>query len=237
VTGGVRTALRGIGQTLVTAGVVVLLFAAYELYGTGIATARAQHELLGQLRHHWAAAAGAGRAAQGVTPTVGASPAPVVPAAKDGQALAVLRIPRLGRDWTPRVVVEGVTLADLRSGPGHYPGTALPGQVGNFAVAGHRATHGNGFFKLNELRAGDAVVVETAGMWFTYRVSSTELVDPSDVAVIAAVPDHPGQRPTQPMVTLTTCDPWYSATHRLIVHGLLQSATVKSAGLPAALRS
>lgn len=228
-----RTALRGLGQTLITAGLVVLLFAAYEVYGTGIATSRAQSHLLSGLHHRWAAVDGPDPVPQAVT---SAAPRPVAPA-KPGQGLAILRIPRFGKDWTPRVVVEGVSLADLSEGPGHYPGTALPGQVGNFAVAGHRATHGNGFFRMNEMRAGDAVVVETADRWFTYRVTSTELVDPTDIAVIAPVPGFPGRAPTQRLVTLTTCDPWYSATHRLIVHGLLQSTTLKTAGPPAALAS
>jgi sortase A len=133
------------------------------------------------------------------------------------------------------VIVEGVSVADLRVGPGHYPGTALPGQVGNFAVAGHRATHGNGFMRLNELVPGDLVVVEVQDAWLTYRVTGHEVVDPSDVSVIAPVPGDPGVPPTQPLITLTTCDPWYSAAHRLIVHGKLQSVTPKSAGLPAAL--
>jgi len=224
----IRTAARGIGQALVTAGLVVLLFAAYELWGTGIATGRAQSQLLHQLRHRWPDPA---------APRPPGAPAPVVAVApvKPGQGLVILRIPRLGPNWTPRVVVEGVSAADLRDGPGHYPGTALPGEVGNFAVAGHRATHGNGFFRLNEMRAGDAVVVETASTWFTYRVTSTELVLPTDVAVIAPVPDRPGARPTQRQVTLTTCDPWYSATRRLIVHGLLSLVSPKSAGPPPAL--
>ncbi len=228
-----RTFVRGLGQVFITAGLVILFFAAYELYGTGIATGRAQHQLTQAIRHDWSS---------GPTAIPTAGPALLAPDAgvtqvPRGRPLAVLRIPRFGKGWTPRVIVEGVTLADLRIGPGHYPTTALPGQIGNFAVAGHRATHGNGFFKMDQMRIGDAIVVETRLMWLTYRVSGTELVLPTTVAVIAAVPDKPGAVPAQRMITLTTCDPWYSATHRLIVHGVLLAATPKSAGLPPALRS
>lgn len=222
-----RTLINGVGQLLITAGLVILLFVVYELYGTGIATGQAQHHLTETLRHNWAAAPRTGQN----TPDAG------VIAVKTGQPLAVLRIPRFGKHWIPRVIVEGVSLADLRIGPGHYPKTALPGQVGNFAVAGHRASHGNGFLKMDEIRIGDPIVVETSRMWLTYRVTGIEIVRPQNLAVIAPVPDRPNAVPSERMITLTTCDPWYSALHRLIVHGMLQAATPKSAGLPPALRS
>ncbi|MEP6853477.1 MAG: class E sortase [bacterium] len=214
-----RTFARGVGELFITLGLLILLFTVYDFYGTGIATSREQGTLSQDLHERWK--------------RPGAKPDTVDPI-RIGLGLAVLRIPRFGKGWV-KVVVEGVSLADLRKGPGHYPGTSVPGAVGNFAVAGHRATHGNGFFRMNEMRAGDAVVVETRDTWFTYRVTSSELVLPSDVAVLAPVPDHPGVVPTQRMLTLTTCDPWYSATHRLIVHGILESAAPKSAGPPSAL--
>jgi sortase A len=214
-----RTFVRGAGQLFITAGLIVLLFTVYEMYGTGITTSRQQSTLSRDLHERWRRPPN--------------RPGTVAPADL-GTGLAVLRIPRLGKDWV-KVVVEGVSPSDLRAGPGHYPGTALPGQVGNFAVAGHRATYGNGFLRMNEMRPGDAVVVETRDMWFTYHVSSSEVVDPTDLAVIAPVPDQPGVTPTRRMVTLTTCDPWFSATHRLIVHGVLVASLPKSAGLPAAL--
>ncbi len=222
-----RRYVRGLGELLVTAGLVILLFTVYEVYGTGIATSRAQSNLTDTLRERW-------RHSPVRVPRPG-HPGPGVPVVRLGDGLAILRIPHFGKDWA-KVVVEGVSLGDLREGPGHYPGTALPGQIGNFSVAGHRATHGNGFFRLNELHQGATVVVETRDTWLTYRVTTTEIVDPTDIAVIAPVPDRPGVRPSKRMITLTTCDPWYSAEHRLIVHGLLASVEPKSRGLPAALK-
>ncbi|PZS35912.1 MAG: class E sortase [Pseudonocardiales bacterium] len=219
-----RTFVRGLGQLFVTAGLIIVLFTVYELYGTGFATSRAQAGLARDLRQRWQ---------QPVPARPPGAAGPIDPV-QIGTGLAVLRIPRFGKDWI-KVVIEGVSLSDLRDGPGHYPGSALPGAVGNFAVAGHRASHGNGFLRMNEMRGGDAVVVETRDAWFTYRVISTEVVDPTDTAVIAPVPDRPGVVPTQRMITLTTCDPWYSATHRLIVHGVLESAIAKSAGRPPAV--
>jgi sortase A len=86
----------------------------------------------------------------------------------------VLRIPRLG-DWNdrPPVVVEGVSTSDLKKGPGHIPGTALPGELGNVVLSGHRTTYGAPFERFDELRPGDAVVVETRDTWFTYTVTGT----------------------------------------------------------------
>lgn len=215
--------LRTTGEVLITLGVVVLLFVAYELWVTDLRNAGTQRRLHQQLTHTWQAPA-APRTGQPVT----------IPAVSLGQGLGVLHIPRFGRGYDP-VIVEGVSTADLQEGPGHYPGTALPGQVGNFVVSGHRTTYGHPFNRLDELRPGDAVVVETRDAWFTYTVTSLEVVDPTDVAVILPVPDRPGQRPTERLLTFTTCNPKYSAAQRLVLHGRLTAAVGKPAPAPAAL--
>jgi sortase A len=232
-----RAVARGAGELLITLGVVVLLFTGYELFGTGIGEARAQHQLLDQLHDQWQHGGTSAVPQPTASGKKGTPKATTLTGPSLGSGLAILRIPRFGADWTPRVVVQGVSLADLRRGPGHYPTSALPGQLGNFAVAGHRATHGNGFFKMNELRPGDPVVVETRDTWFTYRVTGSTRVLPTDVGVVLPVPGHPGAKPTQRLLTLTTCDPWWSSAHRLIVSGVLQSSLPKSKGLPPALQA
>jgi len=153
-----------------------------------------------------------------------------------GEALAVLRIPRLG-DWNddPPVVVEGVGVPDLKKGPGHMPGTALPGELGNVVLSGHRTTYGAPFERLDELQPGDAVVVETRDIWFTYTVRGSQVVAPSAVEVTHPVPGDPDAEPTQRLLTMTTCHPKYSARQRLIVSAELTASEPKSAGLPAAL--
>lgn len=156
------------------------------------------------------------------TPTVSVPPKPDLTAPPEGNPLLRLRVPSIGLDW---IVVQGVDLADLAKGPGHYPGTAMPGQVGNFAVAGHRTTHGAPFFRIGELRAGDVITAQVAGATYTYRVSSREIVDPSQVSVVAPVPDRPGVMPTERLLTLTSCNPKYSARQRMIVHARLVSST------------
>ncbi|HET7405690.1 MAG TPA: class E sortase [Mycobacteriales bacterium] len=215
-----RAAARGLGEFLLTAGFVILLFVAYELWFTGFYTAQQQHDLRNQLQHEWALP----------VPRSG----PGIQEVALGQGVAILRIPRLGSDYV-KVVVEGVNHDDLKKGPGHYPGTAMPGQIGNFVVSGHRTTYGAPFNRLDELQVNDAIVVETRTMWFTYHVTSKEVVLPTDIDVIAPVPDHPGQKPTKAYLTFTTCHPKYSASHRLIVHGILVDAKPKVDGLPVAL--
>jgi sortase A len=217
------TFLRGVGQTLITAGVVILLFVAYELYFTGIETARDQHHLANVIEKEWEAGHGAY-----TTPQDLLKPIPI------GTGVAVIRVPRFGRDWA-KVVVEGVRVSDLRKGPGHYPGTALPGQVGNFVISGHRTTYGAPFNRVDELRVGDAIVIETRDTWYTYRVSTTEIVRPSAIEVTYPVPHRLGEKPKAAMITLTSCNPKYSARTRIIVYGALQEKLAKTAGTPPAL--
>ena len=223
-----RAVLRGLGELLVTAGLVVLLFVVYQVYWTNVESDRAQAQITDSLQKTW-------KAAPDPTPSPGTTTAPALQAPSDGTGFALIRIPRLGSGWV-KPVVEGVTLPDLHRGIGHYPDTALPGQVGNFAVAGHRATNGEPFRDLNEVKVGDSIVLETQDMWFVYVVDKTFKVLPTGTWVIDPVPGQPrGTTPTQKLVTLTTCDPRWGHTRRLIVSGHLVDQQPKSAGRPSAL--
>lgn len=219
----VRAVTGVLGELLVTAGVLVLGFVAWQVWGTGVATAHSQDALRGQLREqfsHGGAAPRGGRSGPGAPAGSSVRPGPPVAPPPEGHALLRLRIARIGVDW---VVVEGVALHDLAEGPGHYPESVMPGQVGNFAVAGHRTTHGAPFFRIGELHAGDTVTAQVVGSTYTYRVTSREVVSPTDVGVVAPVPDRPGVAPTQRLLTLTSCNPQYSARQRIVVHAVLVS--------------
>jgi sortase A len=216
----VRTGLRGLGQTLITLGVVVLLFCVYSLYVTNLYTAQEQGRLDDRLTESWAAAPA----------STATAPVPVA----IGQPWGALRIPALGEDYR-KVVVEGVGVEELKSGPGHYPGTAEAGQVGNVVVSGHRTTYGAPFERFGELTAGMPVVVETRDTWFTYRILRTEIVAPTAVEVTYAVPGDAAAVPTRRLLTLTTCHPKYSAKQRLIVTAELESTMAKADGLPPVL--
>jgi sortase A len=212
------------GEVLITLGAILLLYCVYQLFWTNIESRFAQDSLRHDLTKAW----------QDPARQPGLQATEALTAPPPGKPLAIIHIPRLGADFS-RVVVEGVRLADLARGPGHYPGTALPGQVGNLAIAGHRATNGEPFRRLNVLGKGDVVVLETRDTYYTYVVDSSEIVEPTTVNVILPVPNAPGVRPVRPLLTLTTCHPRWASTHRLIVYAHLQVQQPKSAGLPPAL--
>jgi sortase A len=120
-------------------------------------------------------------------------------------------------------------------GVGHYPGTAMPGAVGNFSVAAHRTTYGKPFNRIAELVVGDPVVVRTEDTWYVYRVTGTQIVGPSDVSVIAPDPADPAAEPTQRTMTMTTCHPMFSARERYVVHLTLDYWAPTSGPAPAEL--
>lgn len=213
----VRRAVHWVGEVLITLGVVALLFVAYLVFWTNVqADARAQ-TLTDDLLQRWDRAHATGTADPGAVAMVA------------GQPFAIMRIPRLGAGWSSPVI-EGVTLPDLAEGVGHYPGTAGPGQLGNFSVAGHRRTHGQPFANLQMLRPGDKIVVETATAVYVYQVDNdpnATIVLPTDVWVIEPVPGKPAATPTRALITLTTCNPTWNSTHRMIVFGHLISTRLK----------
>jgi sortase A len=194
-----RVIARSTGEALITFGVIVLLLAAYEIWGkTAIVNAHQN-----DLNRQWD------------NSVVGPSQ-PAGPALPPGFALARLYIPKLKLHW---VVVEGVDLRDIRYAPGHYPGTALPGQVGNFSVAGHREL--GIFWDLNEVRPGDDVIVETKTNWFVYQVFQNHIVTPTSIEVVAPVPNQPGAKPVDKDMTMTTCNPRGANYQRMAVHAKL----------------
>ncbi|MDQ2724318.1 MAG: sortase [Actinomycetota bacterium] len=205
--GPVRRGVRELGLGLITAGVIILAFVAYQLLGTNLTEAHNQS----RLKSNFLAAPAGPVSAD--APTVGGAG----PSAPSGGAIDHLVIPKIGVDT---YVVEGIAENDLVNGPGHYSQTVLPGQNGNAAIAGHRTTYGAPFFRLNELSPGDDIdITARGGTQFRYQVTGSTVVSPDDVGVLDPTPDA--------RLTLTTCNPRFSATSRLIVVG-------KLVGLPVA---
>lgn len=202
-----RTAIGALGRVLITVGLLILLFVAYQLWGTGIYTARAQDDLESDFEEQLEVAS--------TTTTNPLAPPPL----PQGEAVARLRIPEIGLDW---IVVNGVQTDDLKKGPGHYPETPLPGEIGNAAIAGHRTTYGAPFHRLDELSTGDEILVTTLAGTYRYTLRENPfVVGPSQVEVLLPTPELgiDGQ-PTgafDSQLTLTTCHPKYSASQRLIV--------------------
>lgn len=222
-----RTAALGLGELLVTAGMVLLLFVVYEVYVTDFLTAQRQDQLSTELREEWAADPEAERG-------------PITPL-EIGDAFGVLRIPRLGEDYT-RVVLEGTEEEQLSQGPGHYVDSALPGEQGNLALAGHRVGKGSPFLDLDAMRPGDPVVVETRDSWFVYRVLGDDdpsgipgmhVVSPTAVEVVSPTPNAAVTAAASgAYLTLTTCHPRYSARQRLVVHARLDGGAISKAEYP-----
>lgn len=216
------------GELLITLGVLLLLFVAWQLWWTDILADQAQSKLADSVRSGWSQQEVEHRPPPG-EPQVLPEPA------ESGQVFGMLHVPRFGAQWQPRPILQGISLAVLEDGIGHYEGTAMPGQIGNFAIAGHRVTYGRPMWQAEELQAGDAIVVETEQGWYTYRVTGHEIVRPNQVEVIEPVPNQPGVAPTQRVLTITACHPKFSARERLIVHATYEEWQPRSYGEPDSL--
>lgn len=205
-----------VGVALVVAGLAVLGYVAWQLFGTNVVAHHAQQRIVEQTQKAWEAegAAGASGTASGVE--------------LDG-ASALVRIPRFGKDYVIPVQ-EGVSDRVLAEGYGHFDGSAAPGRVGNYALAAHRVTHGEPLRDMPRLRPGDEIVVETRNATDTYRLDTDPnalVVTFNDVWVVDPLPHNPrggvepAQRPGQRLITLTTCAELFHTDNRLIAFGHL----------------
>ena len=242
---GLGSLLLGVvGEVLITLGVVLALFVVWQLWWTDVVADAEKDRIIAEL--DWVrtvedlpdAVEPVPTATEPVAPPVEqrTDPAPVPDVPPHATTFASLRIPRWGADYVA-LISQGTSRRDVLDvlGIGHYEGTAMPGEIGNFAVAGHRTTYGKPLSRVAELQVGDPLVVQTADTWYVYRVTETLIVDPSEVGVILPVPSQPGVVPSQAMMTLTTCHPMYSAAERFIVHATLESWLPVAEGTPVEL--
>jgi sortase A len=217
---------------MITTGVILLLFVGYQLLWTNYSAAQAADQASSKVQQQWATLG---------TPTpTDDGPREATPAADQpaiGTPFGLMYIPRLRDKVWGLPLIQGVGPDELARGIGHYVGTAMPGELGNFATAGHRATHGEPLRNIDQLEKGDKVVVETGTQWFTYELDEWKIVSPADVWVIDPVPGEPGATPTEALITLTSCNPRWASTERYIWWGKLVDTTSKAAGnRPAALK-
>ncbi|GHF43494.1 hypothetical protein GCM10010218_26010 [Streptomyces mashuensis] len=222
-------ATRAVGELFITLGTVLLLFVAYQLWWTNVIAHRQAGGAASDLRDSWAnAGAGHDRDAGEFSP---------------GQGFAILYIPALD---VKAPIAQGVGKHQVldRGMVGHYagdggPATAMPwDRQGNFALAGHRNTHGEPFRYVNRLKPGDKIVVETANAFYTYEMTSRlDQTSPANVRVIDPVPAGSGFTRPGRYITLTTCTPEFTSTYRLIVWGKMVEERPRSKGKPDALVS
>ena len=254
-----RWVVGHVGRMLITLGLLMFGFVAYQLWGTAIQEARSQDALKSAFEQVLAE--------QGITPdtiapapvtsvaapttavtgsvavsTPDSAPTPVttinpsgsvqpsaaepvrqeLPRIEEGAPIAQIKIPTIG---VSKVIVAGVSMQDLRKGPGHFPNTPFPGQLGNVAIAGHRTTYGQPFLLLDELKAGDPIEITTIlGDSYVYLVTGAEEVGKNDYFIIT------DSDPTKATLTLITCTPIGTASRRLIIHAELEVARSSDVG-------
>ncbi|MEV5593395.1 class E sortase [Streptomyces sp. NPDC052496] len=228
-----RLVVRTVSEVCVTVGTLIVLFVVYVLYWTGVRADSAMDGEIGALQDRWSTG-----------PVAPASPKDAAgqpggparqPRYENGRSFAVMYIPRFGADWS-KPVLEGTGTDVLKKGLGHYDRTARLGETGNFAVAGHRRTYGDPFKDFPALRPGDAVVLTDGATWYTYRIDRHPYRTlPTDIGVIDAVPRKSGYNGPGRYLTLTTCEPEWGHSHRLIVWAHLDSTQPVERGRPSAL--
>jgi len=232
------TFISVVGELLLTAGMLVLLFVSWQMWIGDVIIGAENNAKGAELSAQWAE-----------MPPPEPPPAvqqgdetvyepPVLPHPEDAEVFANMRIPRFGDDYN--VHIAGGTTRERtldRLGIGLYEQSKMPGQVGNFSLAGHRTTWGKPFNRIDELRLDDALVIETEVGWYTYRFRNMQYVKPSAGDVLLDVPQMPQLAPSDRFITLTACSPLYSLAERIIAYGVFESFQPRAEGPPASLAS
>ncbi|HEY3409871.1 MAG TPA: class E sortase [Propionicimonas sp.] len=214
-TNRIRGLAELVGELLITVGVVLVLFVGWQLFWTDVVSDADAGQVVTTIEQD---------------PT---GPEWVQPKhAKLGDAFAIVRVPRFGAKFA-WPLYAGTTREVLMRGIGHYVDTSLPGEIGNFAIAGHRTTYGKPFNQIDKLVEGDVVLVETKDTYLVYRVTGYQIVPPTQASVLLPVPDQPGRKPTVAVLTMTTCHPEFSARERYVVHAELDATYPRDKGVPA----
>jgi sortase A len=224
--GPVRATVRGFGELCITAGLILILFVVWQLWWTDIEANEDNAHLADQLTSEWAE-----------NPRNELPPDPETPVVAEpvdmNTAFGIMYIPRFGEDYY-RTIAEGVSMEPVlnRMGLGRYPNAAMPGEVGNFALAGHRVTYGKPLNLIAELRPGDEIIVQTADGYYTYTFRNFDIVLPDATEVIAPVPSMPEFKGKDRILTLTACNPMFSARERYVAYAELTDWQPAAEGAP-----
>ena len=226
-----------LGEVLLTAGVIVLLFVAWQMWIGDIIIGAQKNAEGNQTIREWARepAPAPPPLVQHPDGTTTYEP-PILPHPADSEKFAIMRIPRFGADYA-KDIAGGTTRARTldRIGIGLYTQSKMPGEIGNLSLAGHRTTWGKPFNQLDKLKLNDAIVVETPAGWYTYRFRTLEYVKPTQVDVLDDVPQMPEQQTGERYITLTACSPLYSLAERIVAYGVFEGFQPRAEGPPASL--
>ncbi|MFC5434796.1 class E sortase [Microbacterium suwonense] len=226
-----------LGELLLTAGVLVLLFVVWQMWVGDIIIDAQKNAEGAEVVQQWA------QAPVPEPPPLVEEPdgttyyePPILPHPADAEKFAVMRIPRFGDDYI-KDIAGGTTRARTLDhiGIGLYTQSKMPGEVGNFALAAHRTTWGKPFNKIDKLRLNDAIVIETPDGWYTYRFRTLEYVKPTRVDVLLDVPQMPELQTGERYITMTACSPLYSLAERIVAYGVFEGFQPRSEGPPASL--
>ncbi len=231
------TVVGVLGELLITAGVVVMLFLGWYVWLDDLISGTEQQAagvvVQQQLQQEW-------ERSEAITdrPAIDNGEPVVAEPAADGEVFATLIVPRFGADWV-RPIAGGIDLRTVLNnrqiGVGHYPDTQMPGEIGNFAIAAHRTTFGAPFAEIAELRVGDLIYVETADGWYEYGFRGLEYVWPTYVSVLEPVPREPSVEATDRFLTMTSCNPRFSSAERIIAYAVMENWYPRAGGPPAAI--
>jgi sortase A len=213
-----RVSVVGVlGEVLITAGVLVLMFLGWQLWLQDIIVGAQEHDQAIKQSQEWSSS-------KAVTTPAGSTTVPVAKAPANAVVFAHLIVPRWNQPGQPRyirTIAQGVGASAVlnKNNLGHYPTTQMPGEVGNFAIAAHRSAYGGNLHLIHELHVGDHIFVEMPAGWYQYSFRNLQYVQPTEVGVIDPVPEVPGVQPVDRMITLTSCNPFYSTAERIIAYG------------------
>ncbi|MBE6484794.1 MAG: class E sortase [Actinomycetaceae bacterium] len=220
-------ALGVLGELLITAGIVVGLFVVWQLWWTDVVAKQEQAAAIEEIQEDW------GEAPVKIgTPRYDDPPAVPHPT-EEGALIGLMHIPRFGVDYVD-TIREGVGLKTvLDTGAfGHYPDTAYPGEIGNFATAAHRQTYGAPMRDVDQLQVDDAIIVETEDAYLIYKVSDSYIVEPSQGEVVAPVPGDLEAEATERYLTITTCHPPFVSDKRWVIHAKYDHWVARDDGIP-----
>jgi len=228
-----------IGELMIIAGAVIALYVVWQLFYTDVEANNIQKETVEELDWAYTPPITAGEPQTEGPETIpdqfklAPDIAPVMAEPTFGTTFATFYVPRWGAEYV-KPISEGVDRHRIldRLGIGHYPHTGMPGALGNFAISAHRTTYGKPFNRIAEVKVGDYLVVQTEEAWYVYRATAHDIVRPTQVEVIAPVPNKPGADPDNHYITLTSCHPMYSAAERYVVWGVLEYWSPVGHGIP-----
>lgn len=226
-----RIAIRSLGELFITTGVFLLLFLVWQLWWTDVEANATSDDILSTTESVFANAA-SGSSGEGTDDAETSSrDEDFEGAGPSGAAVAIVHMPTIGET---RAVMAGVELSILNQGVlGEYPDSEAPGEIGNFAVAGHRTTYGRPLWNIAELSPGDPIIVETKDDYFVYRFERTQIVTPLQTEVIADVPGDREGVATERSMVMTACHPKFSAAERIVAFNSFDYEQPRSDGPPA----